>query len=125
MPMNNKQLTITAISAVILILFAIFVWPTRYVYTHMNVGDGASLLIRIDRFTGKTEWFNPNVAYGGWKGVSPTPTSGVPIISGSEYDKLYKQRETGNPYTNVSPMPSSTFLPFTFEPPSEQKKKKE
>lgn len=36
------------------VLFAYFVWPTRHIYTHSQTG----ILVRIDRFTHKTEFFS-------------------------------------------------------------------
>lgn len=48
---------------IVLILFAAFVWPTRYSHYKANVwgGSGAEL-IKMDRITGKT-WF---LAEEGW-----------------------------------------------------------
>jgi hypothetical protein len=79
--MTRNQFVILAISAAILILFAVFIWPTRYMYTHMSLERGVSLLVRVDRFTGKAEWFDPNTVHGGWRGVSPTPSSTLPTFS--------------------------------------------
>lgn len=42
-------------------VFAVFVWPTRYRYDHMKLGDN-NYPVRANRLTGKTEV----LAQGGW-----------------------------------------------------------
>ncbi len=39
--------------------FAWFVWPTRYRYDRLDLSNGASYPLRMDRFSGKTEGFFP------------------------------------------------------------------
>jgi hypothetical protein len=75
MNINTRQIIVLTICLAGLLSVAVFIWPTRYMYTHMSLENGVSLLVRVDRFTGKTEWFIPNTTYGGWKSVSPTPAT--------------------------------------------------
>ena len=48
-------------------LFAAFVWPTLYRYDHLDIGEGRSFPIRINRFNGHAEVLYLN----GWKRISP------------------------------------------------------
>lgn len=45
---------IIGLVAIVILLLGIFVWPTRYRYTEMKVGNNVSP-VRIDRLTGRTE----------------------------------------------------------------------
>jgi hypothetical protein len=67
---NRIPIIIIVIS--ILLLIAVFVWPTRYRYDRMVGANGFQTILRTDRFTGETEYFNPSI---GW--VAPTPTPSV------------------------------------------------
>jgi len=53
---------------VALVLFAIYVWPTRYAYykadPYLEYGDPAEMLIRVDRLTGEAEYYASGK---GWK----------------------------------------------------------
>lgn len=42
----------------VLVLFGIFIWPTRYRYDHTSTGS-ATFIVRFDRFSGRGEVFNP------------------------------------------------------------------
>jgi hypothetical protein len=70
--MKGKQFTISAILVAVLVIFAIYVWPTRYMYTHTRVESGVELVTRIDRFSGEAEWLMPNQ---GWMLMKPKPQS--------------------------------------------------
>lgn len=39
-------------------LFAVYVWPTRYRYDHVQIGR-YDFMVRIDRASGKTEFYGP------------------------------------------------------------------
>ena len=67
--MNNKQITVSILAIFLLVIYAIFVWPTRYMYDHIGVGEGSSFIVRIDRFTGKAEWLMPQQ---GWVLMEPS-----------------------------------------------------
>lgn len=59
------------VGAAVLMLFAVFVWPTKYRYDHMHVttGDTSAVMpVRIDRFTGRAEELVPAISKsgGGW-----------------------------------------------------------
>lgn len=49
--------------AIVAMLFAAFVWPTRYIYTSESrptlSGGTIDELVRIDRFTGDAEYVRP------------------------------------------------------------------
>ena len=62
------KIIIGIIGLVVLALFAIYVWPTRYSYDHMRMGQ-RELVVRIDRFSGVTEILYPD----GWRVAAPTP----------------------------------------------------
>jgi len=54
-----------AVTVLLLLLFGLFVWPTRYEYIDSYGGN----LIRINRLTGKIEMLVPQAW---WEDVSPT-----------------------------------------------------
>jgi hypothetical protein len=43
-----------------MVMFALFVWPSRYRYDHSSAYDGSPILVRIDRLTGSAEYFCPS-----------------------------------------------------------------
>ena len=52
--MSSKDKRLAAIvGLVLLVLFSIYVWPTRYRYAESDVG--VRQLVRVDRFTGEAE----------------------------------------------------------------------
>jgi hypothetical protein len=51
------------IATAMVVLFAVFIWPTRYRYEHWAPGGGRSYPVRINRFTGTAERLQPN----GWQ----------------------------------------------------------
>jgi hypothetical protein len=65
---STVKLSATLICGVVLILFAIFVWPTRYRYDHINQNP-----IRIDRFTNEASYIDVNT--GEWKSFRPLPVA--------------------------------------------------
>jgi hypothetical protein len=59
-----------SLSAIVVIVFATFVWPTPYRYEHMNLSsEGPQLIVRINRFTGSAEYLTPV----GWHEMQPKP----------------------------------------------------
>lgn len=59
--------------AAVLLLFALYVWPTRWRYDHMTV-DGNIVLVRMDRFSGDADMLMPD---DGWVPVAaPVDSSG-------------------------------------------------
>lgn len=61
---------------VIVLLFAVYIWPTRYRYWLQQGGTAPNrtMLIRMDRFTGELEYIriaenDPNLPYGTWHQV--------------------------------------------------------
>jgi hypothetical protein len=49
--------------AVVLLGFAVVVWPTRYQFERIGLGPSPSVLVRIDRFTGEAEMLTGS----GWR----------------------------------------------------------
>lgn len=62
------KLSASLICTGILALFAIFVWPTRFRYEHIQ----NQVLLRIDRFTDEMSYLD--VGDGKWTSIKPTPT---------------------------------------------------
>lgn len=54
---------------IILGLFGVFVWPTRYRYDHMSIPLVGSVPVRIDRITGEAE----SLGVGGWHKLGEVP----------------------------------------------------
>lgn len=62
-------------------LFAIYIWPTKYRYDHIKSGS-ETYPMRTNRFTDETEVFAPFIAHnnGGWINLSPKrPAAGEPV----------------------------------------------
>jgi hypothetical protein len=80
-----KNWTVPALTMFLLVLFlAWFVWPTRYHYERLKVGQN-EFPVRTDRVTGITEVFYP----GGWVKREPSPPSPPQIdVPPSELAKL-------------------------------------
>lgn len=55
----------TVVVLLVCLAFAAFVWPTRYRYDHVTLGQDV-YPVRIDRFTGRGEMLVPGH---GWMGV--------------------------------------------------------
>lgn len=54
-----------AISAIVVLLFLYFVYPTRYIYLDVPVRDeNNSYPVRVDRITGKTQYLKCYSEYG-------------------------------------------------------------
>ena len=56
---------------VLVFLFALYVWPTRFHYDHMTV-DGDIVPVRMDRLTGRADMLLPDH---GWVPVEAPPDS--------------------------------------------------
>ncbi len=70
--MNPRWLA-PAIAAFVLLLFAVYVWPTRWHYDHMTV-EGNIVLLRMDRFSGDADMLVPD---DGWVPVqAPIDSTG-------------------------------------------------
>lgn len=63
-PGRKSIISITA-AIPVLVMFCVFVWPTRFRYGHMKLGDSV-LPVRTDRLSGKTEVLFPD----GWRDLS-------------------------------------------------------
>ncbi len=63
----NKSLIATFLCIAIFSCLAVFVWPTRYRYDHMKIGEN-DLPVRTDRLGGKGEFLLPN----GWHALGKT-----------------------------------------------------
>lgn len=48
--MNKKQLVVLSLTVLVALAFAVFVWPTRYMYAQSE-----GFLVRVDRVGGGTE----------------------------------------------------------------------
>ena len=66
--MNIKRMAASIILTAILALFAIFVWPTRFRYEHIQ----NQVLVRIDRFTDEMSYLD--MSEGTWTTIKPSPT---------------------------------------------------
>jgi hypothetical protein len=56
--------------ALALALFAgVYVWPTAYRYDHLRTSAGATIPVRINRFTGHAEF----LGFSGWVQMEPNP----------------------------------------------------
>jgi hypothetical protein len=64
---SGKRIALWLSGLAAVILFGLFVWPTRYRYDHMEVGANRLLLTRENRVTGHTEILYPD----GWRAVKP------------------------------------------------------
>jgi hypothetical protein len=64
---QRQKIVLIAVAAVVVVL-AVTVWPTRYRYDHVNLGESV-LPVRIDRLSGRTE-----ILYG-WSGWVKTNDS--------------------------------------------------
>lgn len=70
--MNPRWLA-PAIGLFVLLLFAVYVWPTRWRYDHMTV-EGNIVLVRMDRFSGDADMLVPD---DGWVPVqAPVDSTG-------------------------------------------------
>ena len=63
-----RRLVASLICTAILALFAIFVWPTRFRYEHIQ----NQILVRIDRFTDEMSYLD--MSDGKWTDIKPSPT---------------------------------------------------
>ena len=62
------------------LLFAVYVWPTRWRYDHMTM-DGNIVPVRMDRFSGEADMLLPDE---GWVPVEvPVDSSGAAMPAGS------------------------------------------
>jgi hypothetical protein len=57
---NAWRIVVVATLVLLIVLFGIYVWPTRYAYHDMY---GGKKYVRIDRFTGEIRWFDPTYNY--------------------------------------------------------------
>jgi hypothetical protein len=60
---NHIGKLVACLLLLLLMLFAALVWPTRFSYWEQPVRGGEKLLVRTNRFTGRTEFLYPGV---GW-----------------------------------------------------------
>ncbi|MCL5773134.1 MAG: hypothetical protein M1536_01980 [Firmicutes bacterium] len=91
--MNKRaKIIISAVGVILLLLFIIFVWPTRYRYDRLQ-----SWPVRIDRITGKTEILYED----GWKNAG----------SAGEGDKITPEMLEGFGEQQAAPTPQDEELP--------------
>jgi hypothetical protein len=83
------------IGIVIVVLLAIFVWPTRYTYDHINIGRN-EYPVRINRFTGQAEVLQQN----GWRILDKNSSS-----LNSENEDL--------PASDISKLSAKPYIPGT------------
>ena len=58
----------------VMLVFAVYVWPTRWRYDHMTL-EGNIVLVRVDRFSGEADMLLPDE---GWVPVeAPMDSSGA------------------------------------------------
>ena len=58
----------------VMLVFAVYVWPTRWRYDHMTL-EGNIVLVRVDRFSGEADMLLPDE---GWVPVeAPLDSSGA------------------------------------------------
>jgi len=68
------------LGVLLLLAFAVYVWPTRWRYDHMTV-DGNIVPIRVDRFSGEADMLLPD---DGWVPVrSPADSSDAALPAGA------------------------------------------
>lgn len=64
---------------IVLALFAVYVWPTRWRYDHMTM-DGNIVLVRTDRFSDEADMLLPD---DGWVPVAtPVDSTGAAMPAG-------------------------------------------
>jgi len=69
----------TALGLLLLLAFAVYVWPTRWRHDHMTV-DGNIVPVRVDRFSGEADMLLPD---DGWVPVrSSVDSSGAALPAG-------------------------------------------
>lgn len=66
-PARRMRLGISVTGAVVVVLLAMFVWPTRWRYETLRGTHGEALPVRIDRFTGSAEV----LTISGWNRAEP------------------------------------------------------
>ena len=64
---------------IVLVVFAVYVWPTRWRYDHMTL-EGNIVLVRVDRFSGDADMLLPDE---GWVPVTaPEDSTGAAMPAG-------------------------------------------
>jgi len=64
---------------IVLLVFAVYVWPTRWRYDHMTL-EGNIVLVRVDRFSGDADMLLPDE---GWVPVAtPEDSTGSAMPAG-------------------------------------------
>ena len=64
---------------ILLVVFAVYVWPTRWRYDHMTL-EGNIVLVRMDRFSGDADMLLPDE---GWVPVAtPEDSTGAAMPAG-------------------------------------------
>ena len=77
--MKDRKIIETVEAMVVILLFAlgITVWPTRYRMERVSIGTSPSVLVRIDRFTGKAEMLTRI----GWRPMENTLQENTPQVN--------------------------------------------
>jgi hypothetical protein len=64
---------------IVLVVFVVYVWPTRWRYDHMTL-EGNIVLVRVDRFSGDADMLLPDE---GWVPVAaPEDSTGAAMPAG-------------------------------------------
>jgi hypothetical protein len=64
---------------IVMLVFAAYVWPTRWRYDHMSL-EGNIVLVRMDRFSGEADMLLPDE---GWVPVAaPEDSTGAAMPAG-------------------------------------------
>jgi hypothetical protein len=94
---STFKLSATLICGVVFIFFAVFVWPTRYRYDHINQNP-----IRIDRFTNEASYLDVNT--GEWKSFRPLPVASDKLkVEPYPVGRAERDRPSPTPYPPYQP----------------------
>ena len=68
----RSRVVLPLVWLLVVIAFAVYVWPTRWRYDHMTV-DGNLVIVRIDRFDGNSDMLVPDEGWLPVEGTEPAP----------------------------------------------------
>jgi hypothetical protein len=87
--MNIKRMAASLVCTGMLALFAIFVWPTRFRYEHIQ----NQVLVRMNRFTDEMSYLN--MSEGTWTDIKPSPTP-TQTNADKALEEILQQASTSN-----------------------------
>jgi hypothetical protein len=83
----KKSLILALLCTAILVGLGVFVWPTRYRYDHVKMGEN-DFPLRTDRLSGRSEMLTPQY---GWHTLGrPAETQNLPVIQELPTERLAK-----------------------------------